>query len=273
MLLAAAGTLAAVMAAEWPTAQSAPRGLVVSTTSGVPAGRDDGSLALRGAPAGSAESGSHRSVGAVGTALAGGPGPRAVREPEAAVPARAEPPAASFFGAADHARPTTLLLLPGLTATTSRAAPDEREAGEVFAANGDNPADEPGQYDLTVRLDARSLLPAAWPVGFGVATGLRAMSLLERGSLEGAFTPPRPLGGDDAWLRLGPNSLVRARAAGETPGVTPDFLDLRLEQVWNIGAGTSISVGFRRLRGIVSNELPEPLVKQDAILLELKLGF
>jgi hypothetical protein len=79
--------------------------------------------------------------------------------------------------------------------------------------------------------------------------------------------------GNDAKLRVGPSSMLRASANGEAPGVIRDYVDLRLEQVWNLGGASSFSVGWRHLRGIVSNELPEPTVREDAILLELKIGF
>jgi hypothetical protein len=122
-------------------------------------------------------------------------------------------------------------------------------------------------YDLTVRMDSTSMPSFIDTPPFGAPVDLRAAERYKR---------PMPMdvaAGNDATLRLGPNSMLRASANGEAPGVIRDYLDLRLQQVWSLGGASSFSVGWRHMRGIVSNELPEPTVRQDAILLELKIGF
>jgi hypothetical protein len=129
-------------------------------------------------------------------------------------------------------------------------------------------------YDFTVRLDGTSVLPPTTAAELGAATGVRAANLFDPAAIRAIpAAPPLPVTDGDASLKWGAGSALRARAVGEAPGVIRDYVDLRLEQVWNLGPATSFSVGWSHLRGLVSNELPEPTVRQDAILLELKLGF
>jgi len=79
--------------------------------------------------------------------------------------------------------------------------------------------------------------------------------------------------GTDAALRWSNSSMVRVSALSDAPGTDHDYLDLRLEQVWRFGADAWLSLGWRHMRGIITNERPTPTLRDDSILLELKLGF
>lgn len=170
----------------------------------------------------------------------------------------------------------TVQLLPQVSATAGKSgfgAGELAPIGKVVNADGTTARGEADLYDFTVRMDSGGTLPPTSAVGLGVAAGLRAASLYDPTARESYLTEPLPVIGGDASLKWSDNSMLRASAMGEAPGVIRDYLDLRLEQVWSLGGTSSFSVGWRHLRGIVSNELPEPTVRQDAILLELKLGF
>ncbi|MFT3684458.1 MAG: hypothetical protein QM783_05935 [Phycisphaerales bacterium] len=163
----------------------------------------------------------------------------------------------------------------GSSGLNPKIAPQLRE----FSFTGDDPEQTtPGAVhdalnlgDLTVRLDRLSMPPINDAADFDVSAVLRAA---ERP--DDRYRRPVVMdaaAGNDATLRVGKNSMIRASANGEAPGVIRDYVNLQLEQVWNLGGGSSFSVGWRHQRGVMSNELPEPTVRQDALLLELKFGF
>jgi hypothetical protein len=175
---------------------------------------------------------------------------------------------------------------PARTATTLRLGPivdvtmgrtrynvgDGPSVGTVEFSDGSRPRGESEVYDFSVRLDAMGGADKR-PIDWGVIGGLRAANLFDPSLGDQSLREPVPVMGGDARWKWSERSMLRASALSEAPGSDRDYLDLRLEQVWRVGGGSSLSLGWRHLHGIMSNEQPEPTLKQDAILLELKIGF
>lgn len=82
-----------------------------------------------------------------------------------------------------------------------------------------------------------------------------------------------PTIGLDPRLDMTERSGIRAGAVSQPLGEPRDYVDLRLEQVWRLGGGSSVSLGLQHLHGLISNETPELMLRKDGILLELKIGF
>ena len=160
-------------------------------------------------------------------------------------------------------------LTAGMTKYNTRDGPS---VGRIEQARS-GAAGESEVYDLSVRFDALGDSSTRGTMGFGMIGGLRAASVYDRLEREQTRTDPLRVVGGDARIKWSERSMLRASAVGEVPGTPRDYLDLRLEQVWRLGADASLSLGWRHLRGILSNETPEPTLRQDAILLELKIGF
>lgn len=175
---------------------------------------------------------------------------------------------------------------PGRTGATVRLSPSVGVTGGVTAYNrGDGPSvgtvelsdgstpRDAEVYDLSVRLDALGGSALKHGISAGLIGGARSASVFDSFGRDPVVTDPLPVIGGDASIKWSDRSMLRASALGEAPGTIRDYVDLRLEHVWRLGGDASLSVGWRHMRGIMSNEAPVPTLKQDAILLELKIGF
>jgi hypothetical protein len=150
---------------------------------------------------------------------------------------------------------------------------DGPSIGKVEYADGTRPRGETDLYDFSVRLDALGGSSDARSLNLGAITGVRAASLYDPAARDTTVRDPVPVVGGDARWKWSNQSMLRASALSDAPGTDRDYLDLRLEQVWRFGGDAWLSLGWRRMQGILSNEQPTPTLKQDAILLELKIGF
>lgn len=158
----------------------------------------------------------------------------------------------------------------GLTRFNSGDGPS---VGKIEFADGTRPRGEADLYDFSVRLDALGAGPDARRLNLGAISGVRAASLYDPQVRDTTVRDPIPVIGGDARWKWSNQSMLRASALSDAPGTDRDYLDLRLEQVWRFGGDAWLSLGWRRMQGILSNEQPAPTLKQDAILLELKIGF
>jgi len=134
-----------------------------------------------------------------------------------------------------------------------------------------------GAYDFSALVDTLSEVTVFSPLNLGVIAGLQAQGIWDKaiGSFRPAEVAPAPGTGGDAkwkWTDSG-RSMLRASALSDAPGTDRDYLDVRLEQVWKVGPDASCSLGWRHLRGVLSNEQPESTLREDAILLEFRIGF
>lgn len=149
---------------------------------------------------------------------------------------------------------------------------DGPSVGSVTFSDGSRPLGEVELFDFSARLDPMPANADDRRFNAGVIAGLRAAAFHDPATGEEQLREPIPVMGGDARWHWTKRSMLRASALGDIPGSDSAYLDLRLEQVWRIG-DASLSLGWRHLRGMLTNETPEPTLRQDAILLELKIGF
>ena len=179
-------------------------------------------------------------------------------------------------GVYDPTRTTaTLQITPHLDVTaglTRFNTGDGPSVGTVTFPDGSRLPGEVELFDFSARLNPLPSTAEDRHFDAGVIAGLRAASLHDPTTGEDTLREPIPVMGGDARWHWTKRSMLRASALGDIPGSDSAYLDLRLEQVWRIG-DASLSLGWRHLRGMLTNETPEPTIRQDAILLELKIGF
>lgn len=222
--------------------------------------------------------------------ISAGSAEEARRRTEASNPAR-EPAGLSLLASDEQAKPTDdelrghafvdeiLAYNAARTAGTLRVAqplvinPVRAQTG----AGADQRKVSAEAYDFSALVDTLSEVTVFSPLNLGMIAGLQAQGIWDRavGTFRPAAAAPTAEGGGDArwnWTDSG-RSMLRASALSDAPGTDHDYLDVRLEQVWKVGADTSFSLGWRHQRGVLSNEQPESALRDDAILLEFRIGF
>ena len=153
----------------------------------------------------------------------------------------------------------SLRVTDGLSLTGSRS--------ELTLGSGPSGRQTTEIYDVAASVDAISIAEVSLSLVGGVRVATEGP--VDASATRMAITPV--LGPAIRWKR-GPSEL-RALVLGDATGANEDFVEFRIEQVWNLTADATLSLGYQHQRSMFQDVPVRTAERRDAFSIELRLNF
>lgn len=153
----------------------------------------------------------------------------------------------------------SLRLTDGLSLTGSRS--------ELTLGSGPSGRQTTEIYDVAASVDAINIAEVSLSLVGGVRVATEGP--IDASATRTAITPV--LGPAIRWKR-GPSEL-RALLLGDATGANEDFVEFRIEQVWNLTADATLSLGYQHQRSMFQDVPVRTAERRDAFSIELRLNF
>lgn len=153
----------------------------------------------------------------------------------------------------------SLRVTDGLSLTGSRS--------ELTLGSGPSGRQTTEIYDVAASVDAISIAEVSLSLVGGIRVATEGP--VDASATRMAITPV--LGPAIRWRR-GPSEL-RALILGDATGANEDFVEFRIEQVWNLTADATLSLGYQHQRSMFQDVPVRTAERRDAFSIELRLNF